>query len=463
MFSKSTYELRRKRLGELVGDGVIVLLGNNDSPCNYPANSYKFRQDSSFLYYFGQKREGLIGVIDVDNQKEYLFGDDIDIDDIIWYGFVPSVKDLGMEVGVPNSGSMSDFQSFIKKSLSSGRVVHYLPPYRYDHKILIGDLLGIHPNATSTQSSVRLIKSIVSMRSKKSSEEIVEIERAMSIGYKMHTAAMKACKPGVSEHEIAGILEGIAHQYGSQVSFGTILSMHGEIQHGYPSTRPLESGRLMLCDAGAETIEHYCSDNTRVTPISGKFTSKQLDIYQIVESCHDLVIEKAKPGVKWLDMHLDVAHLMTEMLKDIGLMKGNTEDAVSCGAHAMFFVHGLGHMMGMDVHDMEGLGQIYVGFDDEVRPSDQFGLNCLRCGRRMEPGFVMTDEPGIYFIPHLIDLWKGQGLHKDYINYDKVEEYRDFGGIRLEDDLLITESGNRVLGEKIIPYHPVELEEFINS
>lgn len=463
MFSKSTYINRRKRLSTLVEKGIVILLGNNDSPCNYPSNAYKFRQDSSFLYYFGQKREGLIGVIDIDNDKEYLFGDDIDIDDIIWFGYVPSVKDLGEEVGVSNSGSLKDFSTFIKKSKSIGTTIHFLPPYRDDHKILLGDLFGLHPNNVGESCSIKLIKSIVQMRATKSDEEIAEIEKAMSIGYKMHTAAMKACRPGVSEHEIAGILEGIAHQYGSQVSFGTILSMHGEIQHGYPSTRPLESGRLMLCDAGAETIEHYCSDNTRVTPISGHFTSKQLDIYKIVESTHDLVIERAKPGIKWVDMHLDVSRMMTDMLKDVGLMKGNTEDAVQSGAHALFFVHGLGHMMGMDVHDMEGLGQIYVGFDAEVRPSDQFGLNCLRCGRRMEPGFVMTDEPGIYFIPHLIDLWKSQGLHKEFINYDKVDEYRDFGGIRLEDDLLITENGNRVLGEKIIPYHPSELEEFING
>ena len=461
MFSKDTYISRRKRLSELVGSGIIVLLGNNDSPCNYPANAYKFRQDSSFLYYFGQKREGLVGVIDIDNQKEYLFGDDIDIDDIIWFGYVPSVSDLGQEVGVAHSGSMKDFCHFVEENLKKGVTIHYLPPYRDDHKILLSDLLGIHPYKQKESASVKLIKSVVKMRAVKTAEEIQEIERALAIGYKMHTTAMRACKPGVPEFEIAGMLEGVSHSLGSQVSFQTILSMHGEIQHGYPSTRPLEAGRLMLCDAGAETLNHYCSDNTRVTPISGKFTPQQLDIYSIVEACHDLVIEKAKPGVKWLDMHLDVARMMTDMLKQVGLMKGNTEDAVQAGAHAMFFPHGLGHMMGMDVHDMEGLGQNYVGFDDEVQPSNQFGLNCLRCGRRLEPGFVMTDEPGIYFIPHLIDLWQSQGLHKDCICYDKLDAFRDFGGIRLEDDLLITESGNRVLGEQIIPYHPKDVEEFV--
>ena len=237
--------------------------------------------------------------------------------------------------------------------------------------------------------------------------------------------------------------------------------MHGEIQHGYPSTAPLEAGRLMLCDAGAENMEQYCSDNTRVTPISGKFTQKQREIYSIVENCHDLVIEKAKPGMKWLDMHLDVCRLMTERLKALGLMKGDTEEAVRQGAHAMFMPHGLGHMMGMDVHDMEGLGQNYVGFDDEVQPSTQFGLNCLRCGRRLQPGFVMTDEPGIYFIPHLIDLWRSQGMHKDFINYEAMESYKDFGGIRLEDDILITENGCRVLGKEIIPYHINDVENYI--
>ena len=274
---------------------------------------------------------------------------------------------------------------------------------------------------------------------------------------------MKACKPGVTEQYIAGLMEGVAHSHGDGTSFLNILSMHGEIQHGYPSTSPLEAGRLMLCDAGAETNNGYSSDNTRVTPISGKFTQRQLEIYKIVEACHDLVIAKAKPGMKWLDMHLDVARLMTDMLKELGLMKGDTEEAVQAGAHAMFFPHGLGHMMGMDVHDMEGLGQNYVGFDEEVQPSTQFGLNCLRCGRRLQPGFVMTDEPGIYFIPHLIDLWRSEGRHMEFLNYDLLETYKDFGGIRLEDDILITETGNRVLGKQIIPYHPKELEEFISE
>lgn len=461
MFSRQTYIQRRSSLRQKLGSGLLLFFGNNDAPANYPANAYKFRQDSTFLYYFGQHRDGLVGAIDIDNDKEYLFGNDIDIEDIIWTGFVPSVKDLAEEVGVENSGSMADFEALVKKTGKDK--VHFLPPYRHDTMIQIADLMGIHPLKTREAASVPFIKAVVDMRAVKSQEEIEEIERAMAIGYEMHTAAMKACKPGVTEKYIGGLLAGIAESYGCKESFQTILTMHGEIFHGDPSLRPLEAGRLMLCDAGAETVNNYCSDNTRVTPISGRFTQKQRDIYSIVEACHDLVIEKAHPGMKWMDMHLDVCRLMTDRLKALGLMKGNTEDAVQAGAHAMFLQHGLGHMMGMDVHDMEGLGQVYVGFDDEVRPSTQFGTDCLRCGRRIQPGWVLTDEPGIYFIPALIDKWKGEGMHRDFLCYDKIEEYRDFGGIRLEDDILVTETGCRVLGEKMIPYHPDELEDFINS
>ena len=460
MFAKETYVARRDALKKLVGNGLVLMFGNNDAPRNYPANAYKFRQDSSFLYFFGQKREGLVGAIDIDNDREYLIGDDIDIDDIIWFGFVPSVNDLAHEVGVAHSAPMSELQKMVDQARSQGQRIHYLPPYRHDHMIQLGDLLGIHPLQTRANASVELIKAVVSLRAVKSDEEIVEIEKAMAIGYEMHTTAMKTCAPGITEQFIAGKIEGIANGLGA-TSFQSILSMHGEIQHGYPSPRQLEAGRLMLCDAGAETNSGYCSDNTRVTPIGGKFSPRQRDIYGAVEAAHDAVIDMAKPGLKWLDAHLTAARVITDHLKAIGLMKGNTEDAVQAGAHAMFFPHGLGHMMGMDVHDMEGLGQNYVGFDDEVQPSTQFGLNCLRCGRRMQPGFVMTDEPGVYFIPHLIDLWRSEGKHTEFINYDAVEKFKDFGGVRLEDDILITEEGCRVLGEKVIPYHIDEVEAFI--
>lgn len=438
-----------------------MFFGNNDAPCNYPSNAYKFRQDSSFLYFFGQQRDGLVGVIDIDNDKEYLFGNDIDIEDIIWTGFVPTVKELAEEVGVTNSGNMNDFETLIKRTDKSR--IMFLPPYRYDTMIQLGDLLDIHPLKLREAASVPFIKAVVDLRAVKSQEEIDEIERAMAIGYQMHTAAMKACKPGVTEKYIGGLLAGIAESYGCKESFQTIASMHGEIFHGDPSLKKLEAGRLLLVDAGAETVNNYCSDNTRVTPISGKFTQKQRDIYSIVEACHDLVIEKARPGIKWMDMHLDVCRLMSERLKALGLMKGNTEDAVQAGAHAMFLQHGLGHMMGMDVHDMEGLGQIYVGYDDETRPSDQFGTASLRFARRLEVGHVVTDEPGIYFIPDLIDLWQKEGINAEFLCFDRINEYRDFGGIRIEDDVLITPEGCRFLGDDRIPYRADEVEEFVRG
>jgi Xaa-Pro aminopeptidase len=454
LFDKKVYSERRSILRDKIGSGLIILIGNNDAPCNYPSNAYTFRQDSSFLYYFGQNRDALAGVIDADSGQEWLLGDDIDINDIIWTGFVPSIADMAAECGVQNSAPYGKLRELVTDARHLGRKVHFLPPYRHDHMILLSDMLGLHPLQTRDAASVELIKAVVSMRSIKSDAEVAEIERAMAIGYQMHCAAIKACRPGVTEKYIAGLIEGIAMSQGAKVSFNSIVTMHGEIFHGGPTLNELEPGRLLLVDAGAETVNNYCSDNTRTMPVSGKFTQKQLDIYSIVEACHDLVIEKAHPGMRWLDMHLDVCRLMTERLKDLDLMRGNTDDAVAAGAHALFMQHGLGHMMGMDVHDMEGLGQIYVGFDEEVQPSDQFGTKYLRYGKRLQPGFVLTDEPGIYFIPALIEKWKSENKHKDFLNYNKITQYLNFGGIRIEDDLLITPTGCRVLGKDIIPYHP---------
>lgn len=461
LFDKCTYVARRKKLTKRIGNGLILIFGNNDSPANYPANVYPFRQDSSFLYFFGLHRGGLVGVIDADEGKEYLIGNDIDIEDIVWFGNVESVAELAEQCGVPYSAPMNKLKELVDDAKKKGRRIHFLPPYRHDLMIQIADLTGIHPSKQKAEASIDLIKAVVDQRATKSSGEIEEIERAIEIGYEMHTTAMRLCKPGVTERYIAATISGIAAARGCMVSFPTILSMHGEIMHGNPSPNPLESGRLMLCDAGAETYENYCSDHTRTTPINGRFDRRQREIYSIVEACHDYVLTIAKPGVKWWDIHMSVARLMVERLKDLGLMKGDVDDAVNEGAHALFFPHGLGHMMGMDVHDMEGLGQIYVGFDDEVHPSTQFGTNCLRCGRRLQENWVMTDEPGIYFIPALIDDWRKQGLHKDFINYDLVETYKDFGGVRIEDDILITATGCRMLGNKYIPYHIDELETFL--
>ena len=463
MFSKETYVSRRAELKKLVKSGIIILFGNNDSPANYPNNAYSpFRQDSSFLYYFGQKRDGLVGIIDIDNDIETLIGDDISVEDIVWYGSVDSVHDMAQQVGVANTAPMKTLKTICNDALRQKRKVHFLPPYRFDIKLQVFDLLGIHPNQQKESASMELIKAVVKMRSAKEPQEIEELERAAVIGYKMHTTAMRMCKPGAIEQNIAGYLKGIAHGYGAMESFATILSQHGEIMHGAPSMNPLEDGRLLLVDAGAETINNYCSDNTRTMPVNGKFTQRQLEIYSIVEECHDYALKAARPGVKYWDVHFGVCRLMTDRLKELGLMKGDTDEAVAAGAHAMFLCHGLGHMMGMDVHDMENFDQINVGFDEETRPNlEQFGTNCLRMGRRLEEGFVVTDEPGIYFIPALIDDWRSKGLHKDFINYDKLETYKDFGGIRIEDDLLITKDGCRFLGKDRIPYHPKDVEEFM--
>ena len=463
MFSKETYTSRRQTLKELVKDGLILLFGNNESPCNYPNNGYSpFRQDSSFLYYFGLQESGLIGVIDDDSGEEWLLGDDVDVEDIVWYGSVPTIGSLAETVGVSNSARRAHIAKLVDEAKKQNRRIHFLPPYRHDIKIDIMDLVGIHPSQQAQAASLDLINAVVKMRSRKSEEEIEELERAAVIGYEMHTKAMRLIRPGRTEKFIAGQIDGTALSYGAHHSFPTIFSQHGEIMHGAPSMNSLESGRLVLCDCGGETINNYCSDNTRTMPVNGKYTQRQKEIYDIVDECHDLALEVSKPGVKYFDVHLAVCRRMTERLKELGLMKGDVDDAVEQGAHAMFLPHGLGHMMGMDVHDMEGLGQIHVGFDEETRPRlEQFGTNCLRMGRRLEEGFVITDEPGIYFIPALIDDWKAKGHCKDFINYDLLETYKDFGGIRIEDDILITENGCRFIGEKVIPYHTADVERYM--
>jgi len=463
MFSKQTYIERRRELSRRVGNGVIVLFGNNESPCNYPNNGYApFRQDSSFLYYFGRQEAGLIGVIDCESGDEWLLGNDVDVEDIVWYGSVPAIRDLAEQVGVCHAAPLCTIATLVADALAKGRKVHYLPPYRFDTQILIMDLTGTHPSKQKEGASLELINAVVAMRSKKTQEEIEELDRAAVIGYEMHTLAMRMVRPGVTEKYIAGKIDGVALSMGAHHSFATIFSQHGEIMHGSPSMNPLEDGRLVLCDCGGETVNNYCSDNTRTMPVNGRYSTRQKEIYDIVDECHDLALAISKPGVRYYDVHMAVCRQMTERLKEIGLMKGDVDEAVAAGAHAMFLPHGLGHMMGMDVHDMEGLGQIHVGFDQETRPNlEQFGTNCLRMGRRLEEGFVVTDEPGIYFIPALIDDWRRSGHCAEFLNFEMLETYKDFGGIRIEDDILITKDGCRFLGEKRIPYHTADVEQYM--
>lgn len=463
MFNTDVYKNRRASLRRKMEGGLILILGNHEAPANYPDNTYKFRQDSSFLYFFGLNQPGFAGVIDIDNQRELLFGNDVDMDDIIWMGPQPTVKEQAEKVGVRETFPLDQLNSYLQTALKGKRKIHFLPPYRYRNRMWLEELLGIRAAEVRKYASEELIKAVISLRSVKEPWEIEEIERACNIGYEMHTAAMRLCKPGVKEQYIAGMLDGIASSYGSMTSFATILSQNGETLHNHKHHQLLTPGRLMLTDAGAENENNYCSDFTRTIPVGGKFSERQKNVYNIVFACHQKAVEVARPGITYLQVHLEVCKVLAQGLKELGLMKGDVTEAVTAGAHALFLPHGLGHMMGLDVHDMEDLGQIYVGYDDETRPSTQFGTSSLRMGRRLQEGFVITDEPGCYFIPALIDQWRANKQHEAFLNYDTIEKYKDFGGIRLEDDILITPDGSRFLGEKRIPITVNEVESIMNE
>lgn len=449
MFNPEVYTGRRNALRSNFAKGMILFLGNKEMSMNYPANTYKFRQDSSFLYFFGLDFPDLAAIIDIEAGKDYIFGDDIDIEDIIWTGPQPTINEKSKQVGVENTRPYSALAQVISDVLGKGRKIHFLPPYRAENKIILSNLLGIPLNELKQSASVDLIKTVVSLRSIKDQFEIAEIEKAAVIGYNMHMAAFKMARPGIYEREIAGTMEGIALSGGGMISFPVILSVHGETLHGHDHSNLLKAGDLLLSDAGAETELHYASDFTRVIPVGGKLSQKQREIYEIVLNANNEAASHIKPGIPYRDVHFIACKAIADGLKNLGLMKGDTDEAVRLGAHALFLPHGLGHMMGLDVHDMEDIGENYVGYDEEIRRSDLFGTAFLRLGRRLQPGFVVTNEPGIYFIPALIDLWKNQNKFTAFINYAKVEEYRNFGGIRLEDDILVTESGSRLLGTRL--------------
>ncbi|MDZ4205393.1 MAG: aminopeptidase P family protein [Bacteroidales bacterium] len=462
MFNKTVYIGRRNKLKNDVSSGLILILGNPEASMNYPANTYHYRQDSNFLYFFGHDIAGLAGIIDVDNNTDILFGNDVDIDDIIWMGPQESISSKAEKAGVAHSEHFDKLFDFISEAAKQRRKIHFLPPYRAMNKLLLEKLLGIHPSRQKEDASVELIKAVVKLRSIKGEYEIEELEKAAMIGYEMHTTAMKMTQPGVVEQEIAGFIEGMALSYGKGVSFPVILSVRGETLHNHNHSNVMKDGDLLIVDAGAASNMHYASDFTRTLPVSGRFTPKQKDIYEIVLAANQQAIEAIKPGVRYLDIHLLAARVIANGLKEVGLMKGDVDEAVKAGAHALFFPHGLGHMMGLDVHDMEDIGQIYVGYDDEVRPSDQFGTAYLRLGRRLQEGFVLTVEPGIYFIPALIEQWKTENKFAEFINYEKVEEYKGFGGIRIEDDVLVTASACRLIG-KPVPRTVEEIEAIMKK
>lgn len=457
MFNPEIYTQRRNALRKLIPTGIILLPGNSEAAYNYAANTYTFRQDSNFSYFFGLENPDFAGIIDVDNGVDYLFGNDFDIDDIIWMGPQPKVIELAAKIGVKNTSQLADLAVFVNNAIQKQRPIHFAPTYRAETTLQLSGLLGLNPLRIRDYASLPLIEAIVKLRSVKSEPEVAEIEKAIETAWHMFTTGMRMAHPGRKEQEIVGAMEGISKSHGRPVSFPIILSINGQILHNHHHENILQEGRMLVMDGGSETALNYTSDITRTVPVGGKFSQKQREIYEIVLNANLNSIASTKPGTLYRDCHTVACETIASGLKDLGLMKGDVKEAVAAGAHALFLPHGLGHMLGMDVHDMEGLGQIHVGYDKEIQPSKQFGTAYLRMGRRLQPGFVITNEPGIYFIPELFDMWKAEKKYQEFLNYDKIEEYRNFGGIRIEDDILVTADGHRVLG-KPIPKTIAEVE-----
>jgi len=464
MFSAQTYAERRGALRRLmVGEGGLVLLpGNPEAPANYPDNCYPFRQDSSFLYFAGVDRPGFWALVDLDEGREALFGDEITMNDIIWTGPQPSLAEWTAAAGFTESHPLERLAGIVAEAVARGRRVHYLPPYRCEVTLRIASLLGVLPEAVNEGVSVALALSVVALRSVKSDREVACIEQACATGYAMHVTAMRMCRPGVGEREIAGAIEGIALQHGAGVAFPSIVSQDGQTLHNHSHDGTLTAGRLLLVDAGAEQAEHYCCDFTRTTPVGGRFTAMQRDIYNIVLAANDLGRSLARPGALYRDIHLAAVISIVEGLRALGLVRGDPRDAVDAGAHALFMPHGLGHMMGLDVHDMENIGEKYVGYDRDTERSARLGLASLRLGRRLEAGMVMTVEPGIYFIPALVEKWRAEGTCRDFVDLDAVQRFMGLGGIRIEDNILITGDGCRLLGRRL-PATADEVEECVGS
>ncbi len=449
MFDKKTYQQRRNKLGRQVKSGLLLFLGNNESPMNYPANTYHFRQDSTFLYFFGLNFPGLAAVIDVDEGRQTVFGNDVDMDDIIWMGPQPSLKSRCARIGVSDSRPLAELGGVLQEAVRRGRKVHFLPPYRHDNSLWLEKLLGIRADSVRNYASAVFARAVIAQRSLKSQDEIREIEAALTVSAAMYREAMAMAQPGIYEREIAGFIAGLALAGGGPLAFPAIVSLHGETLHNHYHGNRLRAGDLLVIDSGAETAGGYASDLPRTIPVGGRFSPMQRAVYEAVLDMQLTAMAMIKPGISYRSVHLRASEVLVERLKHIGLMKGNAAKAVAAGAHALFFPHGLGHMMGLDVHDMEDLGETWVGYDDKFKRSQQFGLAYLRLAKKLEPGHVLTVEPGIYFIPALIDQWRSARKHAEFIRYERVEKFRAFGGIRIEDDILVTSKGCRVLGPPI--------------
>ncbi len=449
MFPAEMYVNRRKRLHTQVESGLILLLGNAQSPMNCRDNQYPFRQDSSFLYFFGLDLPDLAAVIDVDEGAEFIFGDEPAADDVIWTGPQPPLSQICQKAGVSRTMPLERLQTVMADAAKKGRNIRYLPQYRPENILKMASLLEVAPTVVNDGTCERLIRAVVAQRSVKGKDEIEQIEAALDVSYEMHTLAMKLSKPGAYEREIAGAIEGLALSRGCRLAFPTIFSIHGETLHNPHHENLMKTGDIAVNDSGAESPLRYASDITRTIPVGGKFSQRQKEIYAIVLNSQERAIDAVKPGVEFRDIHRLASRMLLSGLKDLGLVKGDPEQGVEAGAQTLFFQCGVGHMMGLDVHDMEAIGEDYVGYTDAIRRNPAFGFKSLRLAKAVEPGFVVTVEPGIYFIPELIDRWKARQECSEYINYDMVEKYRDFGGVRVEDDILVTADGHRLLGAEI--------------
>ncbi len=461
MFEKQVYVERRKSLREKVGSGLILLPGNSPSPFNYSSNTYSFRQDSTFLYFFGIDTPDLVGVIDIDEGKDFLFGADPTMEDTVWMGPQPTIAERAREIGVAYSGTMAQLEEKVSAA-TKNRTVHFLPTYRSENLVRLTSLLGLPLQATQNSFSKHLIRSVISLRSIKSSLEIDEIEKGLLVTHEAYAAIFATAKPGIHEREVVGQIDKVLGSHGRQYAYPLILSVHGEILHNHHHDQVMKKHDLLLVDCGAESLSHYASDITRTFPIGGKYTPEQRDVYQLVLKAQLDSIQSVRPGKSYREVHMQAATIIASGLKDMGLMRGDVASAVEQGAHALFFPHGLGHMLGLDVHDMEGLGEDFVGYDETVQRSQQFGTAYLRLAKKLQVGNVLTVEPGIYFIPALIDKWKAEKLASEFINFDKLNPFRNAGGIRIEDDVLVTEQGSRVLG-KPIPKTVEEMESLMAS
>ena len=463
MFTADIYSARRAELRRRIGKGIILLPGNVESPFNYPNNTFHFRQDSTFMYFFGHSVPALAGVIDVESGEETLYGDDFTVEDIIWMGPQPTIRDFANEVGVAQSKPLAKLQEDVRRAISLGREVHYLPPYRGETILMMSDMLGIHPSMLHARKSWDLLFAVAEMRERKGEEEIAALEEAFDIGYQMHTAAMRNTRAGRTEHEVAGIVDGMALRYGTGVSFTTILSQHGEVLHNHDHSGTMQDGRLLLCDAGGEHLNGYVSDHTRTFPVSGKFTQKQKDIYNIVLAAHDAAAAALRPNMMYTEYSDAAFHTLIEGLKSLDLVRGSVDDAIAAGAAYLFMPHGLGHGIGLDVHDCENIGERSFSFAEVEERAKQSACCITRAWWRLQPGTVLSNEPGIYFVPDLIDKYKAEGKCKGIVNYDKLEEYRDFGGIRLEDDMIVTATGSKQIGSKQIPITVEDVEAVLGQ